>query len=179
MATIYTHAVVGLGLARVYASRRMPWGFWGLAALLPVIPDFDAVSTAAYGSPLGHRGITHSLAFALWVGALAASLTFRYFRVSFWSLSGLFFVLIASHGVLDALTRGGMPIPFFWPAEGRYGNWGPIPVSDVCFELPDPRRSRSVRSELLWVWLPTAILVAAVMTYRHLRRGRPASHSTA
>jgi inner membrane protein len=170
MATIYTHAVLGLGLARVCVSRRTSWLFWALVAFLPVIPDLDAFSTASYGSALGHRGITHSLPFALWVGALIASLTFRRFGMNFWWLSGLFFVLIASHGVLDALTRGGMPIPFFWPWEQRYGNWGPIPVSDLAFEVPDPRRSRALRSELAWVWLPTGLIVAAVTTYRYLRR---------
>src|SRR5689334_10288860 len=143
MTTIYTHAVVGLGLARVATSRPMPWPYWTLATLLPVLPDFDSFSTAAYGSALGHRGITHSLPFALWVGAFAASLTFRRFRVSFWWLSGLFFLVIASHGLLDALTRGGEAIPFFWPMGERYGNWGPIPVSDLGLELPDPRRSRA------------------------------------
>jgi inner membrane protein len=148
----------------------MPWLYWTLAALLPILPDLDSFSTAAYGSALGHRGITHSLPFALWVGCFAASLTFRRFRVSFWWLSGLFFLIIASHGLLDALTRGGAAIPFFWPLEARYGNWGPIPVSDLGFEPPDPRRSRALLAELFWVWLPTGVLVAAVMAYRYLRR---------
>ena len=71
-------------------------------------------------------------------------------------LTGVFFLATASHGVLDALTRGGEAIPFFWPVtEQRYGNWGPIPVSDSAFEIPDPRQSRALRSELFWVWLPT------------------------
>jgi inner membrane protein len=175
MATIYTHAVVGLGLARLYTSRRMPWPYWALAAFLPIVPDFDAFSTAPYDNytALGHRGLTHSLLFALWVGAFAASLTFRRFGMSFWALSGLFFVIIASHGLLDALTRGGGKIPFLWPLTGRYGNWGPIPVADIAMEWPDPRRSRAIRSELLWVWLPTAGLVAAVTVYRLLRARRP------
>jgi inner membrane protein len=172
MCTIYTHAVVGLGLARLYAKGRMPWLYWGLAALLPVLPDLDTLSLAAYGSPWGHRGVTHSLAFALWVGALAASLTFRYFQVSFWSLSALCFALIASHGLLDALTRGGMPIPFFWPLEGRQGNWGPIPVADLGFALPDPRRSRALRAELFWVWVPTAVVVIAATASRSWRRAQ-------
>jgi len=51
MSTIYTHAVVGLGLARVYASRPMPWSYWGLAALLPVVPDVDVFSEALTAPP--------------------------------------------------------------------------------------------------------------------------------
>ena len=73
MATTYTHAFVGLGLARLYATRPMPWLYWGLAAILPTVPDLDVFSPAAYGSPLGHRGITHSLVFALLLSVVAAS----------------------------------------------------------------------------------------------------------
>ena len=82
MATIYTHAVVGLGLARLYVPRPMPWAYWGLVVLLPILPDFDAFSTAAYGAPLGHRGLTHSLVLALLLSVFAAGVTFRYFRAN-------------------------------------------------------------------------------------------------
>jgi inner membrane protein len=174
MATTYTHAVVGLGLAQLYTPPRLRWLYWGLAAALAVFPDFDAFSSAAYGALLGHRGFTHSLVFALWLAALAASLTFRPLRANFWALTGVFFLAAASHGLLDALTRGGMPIPFFWPlTEQRYGDWGPVPVADLALEVPDPRRSRALRSELLWVWLPTGVFVASLALWRYVRR-RPA-----
>src|SRR5947209_18336177 len=112
MATVYTHALLGLALARVVTARPRPAAFWLLAALLPVVPDFDVFSLAAYGSPWGHRGFTHSLLFALLAGLAAAGLTFRYFRVNFWDLLGFFFVVTASHGLLDACTNGGYGIPF-------------------------------------------------------------------
>jgi len=179
MATIYTHAFVGLGLGRLYAVRPMPWAYWCLTALLPIVPDFDVFSTAAYGAPLGHRGITHSLVFALLLSVLAAGATCRYFRTRWWSLAGLFFAAIASHALLDALTRGSMGIPFFWPLEVRHGNWGLIPVSDLSFELPDPRHSRALRAELLWVWLPTGVLVGLATAYRRLRRFKSASDTVA
>jgi inner membrane protein len=173
MATTYTHFVVGLGVAQIYAPPRGRWLYWALAGLLAVFPDFDAFSSAAYGALLGHRGVTHSLVFALWLGFLTASLTFRYLRGNLWALTGVYFLATASHGVLDALTRGGMAILFFWPlTEERYGNWGPIPVSDLAFEIPDPRRSRALRSELLWVWLPTGVFVVVVAIGRYVRRVR-------
>ena len=66
------------------SHKSIPQGDGGgsigyLAALLAVFPDFDAFSSAAYGArpAAGHRGITHSLVFALWLAFLAASLTFR------------------------------------------------------------------------------------------------------
>jgi inner membrane protein len=150
----------------------MPWAYWGLAALLPIVPDLDVFSTAAYGAPLGHRGITHSLVFALLVSVIIAGVTSRYFRENRWLLTGLFFAIIASHGLLDALTKGGMTIQFFWPLEARYGNWGLIPVADLSFEIPDPRRSRALRGELLWVWLPVAVLVGLATAFRYLRRAK-------
>jgi inner membrane protein len=170
MATLYTHAVAGLGIARLATPRPMPWSYWLAAAALPCIPDLDVFSTAAYGSPMGHRGITHSLIFALTTGAVAAALMYRRLQMRRWHLAAVFSLIVASHGLLDAMTRGGEAIPFFWPQGGRYGNWGPIPVSDIAFELPDPRTSRSVRSELLWVWLPVALLIAASEVLRRWKR---------
>jgi len=170
MATDYSHAVAGLGLARLYAAEPMPWAYWGLAVVLPIVPDIDVFSSAAYGTWLGHRGFTHSLIFALLLGIAAAGVTFRYFRVNWWSLAALFFLMIASHGLLDALTRGGEGIPFFWPLGNRYGNWGLMPMSDIALELPDPRYSRAIRGELLWLWLPTGLLVGVGMVYRRLKR---------
>jgi inner membrane protein len=170
MATDYSHAVVGLGLARLYTTKPMPWAYWGLAAILPIVPDLDVFSSSAYGTWLGHRGFTHSLIFALAVGMIVSAAAFRYFQVRWWTLAVLFFLMIASHGLLDALTRGGENIPIFWPLGGRYGNWGLIPVSDIALELPDPRYSRAIRGELLWVCLPTGLLVGLVMAYRRWKR---------
>ncbi len=77
MATDYTHAIAGLGIAYFGASRPMPWSYWTLAVVLPVIPDLDVFSTAAYGTALGHRGLTHSLVFALALSLVAASIVWR------------------------------------------------------------------------------------------------------
>jgi inner membrane protein len=171
VATIWTHAVVGFGIAQVYTPRRRVWLYWTLAAFLSVLPDFDTLWLAPYGSVLGHRGLTHSLLFALWVGFLAATLTYRPLRAHLGALTAVFFVAMGSHGVLDAMTRGGANIPFFWPlADQRCGNWGPIPNQDLGFEFPDPRRSRALRAELLWVWLPTVVWIVAAMVYRAIKR---------
>jgi inner membrane protein len=168
MATIYTHAAVGLGLARLYAARPMPWAFWGLAALVPVLPDLDVFFWGTYGGPWGHRGVTHSLLVALLLGTVAGRIVCRRSGSKGWSLIALFCLIAASHGVLDALTKGGADIPFFWPLPGRYGNWGLIHVSDISFQLPDPRHSRALHSELLWVWTPMTVLVGVTMLYRRL-----------
>lgn len=182
MATIYTHGIVGLGLGKLATGRRMPVLFWILVFLLPMVPDLDVFGiywNIPYdGRPLSHRGFTHSLCFALVLGLLVSALTFKAFKASFWFLWAVYFVATASHGLLDAFTNGGYGIAFFWPFDStRYGpRWGPIQVSDIGFEFPDFRTSRSVRTELLWVWLPTALLVnlvSAVRRVRELRRRKP------
>jgi inner membrane protein len=170
MATLYTHAAVGLALGNVGLARRMPTLFWVLAGLLPIVPDLDAFSDAPYGSALGHRGFTHSLGFAILIGSIAAAATFRRFKVNVWALACLFSVVTATHGLLDALTDGGEGIAFFWPAsDHRFGPWGPIHVADIADELPNPWRSRAIRTELLWVWLPMSLAVAGATFIRRLR----------
>jgi len=174
MPTIYTHAVVGLGSGAAVYPRHTSWLFCSLTGFLPIIPDFDVFSSAAYGTTFGHRGFTHSFVFALAIGALAASATFNYFRVRFWVLALFFFAVTASHGILDAFTTGGYGILWLWPfSDTRFGPWGPIKVADIGFEWPNPWVSRSVRSELLWVWLPTALIVGAITGWRIARKSRP------
>jgi inner membrane protein len=170
MPSIYTHGIVGLGLGKLFTGRKMPKLFWLLAFLLPIVPDFDVLSTATYDAPAGHRGLSHSLAFALTLGLVAAVATFKPFKVAFWDLWGFYFVIIASHGILDAFNSGGSGIAFFWPVSmARYGPWGPIPVVDFAFDIPNPWKSRSMRAEILWIWLPLALLVGLVTLFRILR----------
>jgi inner membrane protein len=167
MTTIYTHAVTGLGIAAVLAPRRPAWPYWVLAGVLPVLPDLDTLSLSSYSSVWGHRGYTHSLAFALAVGLLATALTGWYIRVGFWRLAAVFFAATISHALLDMVTRGGNGVALWWPvSDERVGSWGPIPVADLAFNWPDPRHSRALQAELLYVWLPLAILVGVTVGIR-------------
>jgi len=137
MTTIYTHIAAGLGIAAVLAPRRMAWPNWLLAGLLPVLPDLDTLSLRSYSSIWGHRGFTHSLAFALTAGLLATALTGWYFRIGFWRLAIVFCAAAASHALLDMLTKGGEGVALWWPLDnGRVGSWGPIPVADLALEWP-------------------------------------------
>jgi inner membrane protein len=183
MTTLYTHAAAGLGIAAVLAPSRMAWPYWCLAAILPVLPDLDTLSMTSSHSVWGHRGWTHSLACAFVVGLSAAALSGWYFCRGFWRLAVVFCLAAASHALLDMLTRGGSGVAIWWPfSDLRVGseNWGLIPVSDIALQWPDPRRSRALQAELLYVWLPLGILVAATVGVRSLlsRRKRPAGASS-
>lgn len=171
MCTDWTHAFAGVAIGRLATGRQMPWYYWTLAALLPVVPDFDAFSVHAYdNSPWAHRGLTHSLVFALALGFAASAITFRKLKASFWDLCGLFFVVAASHAILDAMNKNTAGVALFWPfTSARYGPWGPIPVPDIAVEIPDPRTSRAVRAELIWVWSPLSAAMVAMTVYRMIR----------
>ena len=175
MTTLYTHAVAGLGIAALAAPRRMAWPYWCLAAALPVLPDLDAFSLTSSNSVWGHRGFTHSLAFALAAGLLAAALTGWYLRTGFGRLALVFFLVTASHALLDMATRGGSGVALWWPlSDERVGSqsWGFIPLADIAMDWPDPRKSRALQAELLYVWLPLAMVVTLTVFVRNRRLAR-------
>ncbi len=85
--------------------------------------------------------------------------------------------MTASHGLLDAFTNGGQGVGFFLPFDTRryFFPWHPIQVSPIGFAFFSERGMSVLLSEMLWVWLPTAALVAPVLLYRRrrARRGKP------
>jgi inner membrane protein len=137
MATL-GHVAVGVVAARWRASRPGPWplaaSMLGLAAL-SVLPDADFVAFRLgipYSNPYGHRGMTHSLLFALVVGLLVA-IGLRLRRRPVLADALLATLVVASHGVLDAFTTGGLGIEFLWPFDTRrfFAPWRFIPVAPL------------------------------------------------
>jgi inner membrane protein len=171
MPTVITHAVVGLGLARVYAAQPMPPLYWGLSAALAMLPDIDVLAFSLgipYGARFGHRGFVHSL-FCAALTALAVSLaTFAWFAEPWWQLWGFFFVVMASHGLLDAFTNGGHGIALLAPFDDTryFFPWRPVQVCVIGFRLFHPWNLRALWSEVFWVWLPLAAAVGGVLWYR-------------
>ncbi len=81
----------------------------------------------------------------------------------------LFFVLTASHGLLDALTNGGLGVAFFSPFDlGRYFfPWRPIEVSPLALQPFISGRGMAVLgSEIQWIWAPALLLGALLRTVR-------------
>ena len=104
-------------------------------SVLALLPDIDVITFRLgipYGAPLGHRGMTHSLAFALLVGLAAA--VFLRLRGRPWVRDAVLVTLVvASHGLLDACTTGGKGVEFFWPVDTRryFLPWQFIPVAPI------------------------------------------------
>jgi len=175
MPTVFTHAFVAAALGGACARGQMPARFWMLAMLCAVLPDADVVAFlfgVPYGSAFGHRGFTHSLAFALAAGVAAAFVFFR--RERHRAALALFFALAtASHPVLDAMTNGGRGVAFFWPLSDRRYFFGfrPIEVSPIgVTSFFSEWGAAVIQSELVWVWLPCALALGFVLILRRLSR---------
>jgi inner membrane protein len=174
MPTLFTHAAVGLGLGKLYADQKMPGLFWALSATLSMLPDIDVLAFSLgipYGAVFGHRGFAHSFSCALIISLAVSLLVFEACAVPWWHLWAFFFVVMASHGVLDAFTNGGMGIAFFAPFDNTryFFPWSPIQVSPLGLGFFSKYGLRVMLSEVLWVWLPMAAVVATVTVYRVTR----------
>jgi inner membrane protein len=175
MASAFTHAFFGAAMGAAYATRRAPARFWALAAACAVLPDADVLAFSfgiPYDSMFGHRGLTHSLAFALLVGVSVAFLFFRD-APNRRALAAFFSLATASHAALDALTNGGLGVAFFAPFTGErfFFPYRPVEVSPIGLEeFFGECGLQVIESELLRVWLPTAFALALVLIFRRLTK---------
>jgi inner membrane protein len=146
--------------------------------LCAVLPDADVLTFAfgvPYGSMFGHRGLTHSLAFALLLAFAVVALFFRD-EPNRKALVLFFFLATASHGALDALTNGGLGVAFFAPFSGAryFFPFRPVVVSPIGVGSFFSEWGLAViESELLWVWLPAGAVVSLVLIFRRLRGRQP------
>jgi len=123
MASVFGHAALAFGILKVHPSKIFNAKVLILGIVSSIIPDID-VLCFNYGIDdlhiLGHRGLTHSISFALlWAAILIVIFhkneASRKVIFLFYSLS------MISHGLLDAMTTGGAGIAFFYPlTEFRY-----------------------------------------------------------
>src|SRR5579862_6474689 len=140
MPSAITHAFTGAAVS-ILAPRRFRGPSLALIlAVAAAIPDLDVLAFAfgiPYADPLGHRGFSHSLLFALlfasvlwlWIARGQPALLSK-------TTAGLFvviFVACASHGFLDAFTDAGLGVGFFIPfsAHRYFFPWRPIRTSPL------------------------------------------------
>jgi len=143
-----------------------------------MIPDVDAVGFRFgiwYGDFWGHRGMTHSLVFAGLVTGAVMLICFRHGApgITRLALSAYLFLATASHGVLDALTNGGLGVAFFSPFNNNryFFPWRPIRVSPISLGRFFSQQGYLVlRTELFWIWLPSAVVATIVLTMRAAAR---------
>jgi inner membrane protein len=171
MPTILTHPVIALATRTFF--RPFPMLVVMIGAIFTIVPDLDIVAFGLgipYAHPLGHRGFSHSILFAL---ILAAAGTFgctrgmrntpaliRRERAK--SVFLYFFVCTLSHGLLDAMTNGGKGVGFFVPFDNEryFLPFRPIRVSPIGVGNFLERGLPVLVSELIWIWLPSVVIIA-------------------
>ncbi len=143
MPTFVGHSLVALSasaaLHQTPLGKAMPFSGWlALLLIVSLLPDFDILMLRwlPYSHPLSHRGLGHSLFFAL-VAAFALTIGCRLAGTLQGSLTIaiLAWLVIAavmgSHGLLDAMTDGGLGIALLSPFDQRriFFPVRPIPVA--------------------------------------------------
>jgi inner membrane protein len=158
------HVAVGMALGRYEArgaSVSRLAAAMALLSLLALLPDADVVAFKLgipYAAPWGHRGASHSVVFAAGV-ALAAALLARALRAPAGRWGLLTFLAVASHGLLDALTNGGLGAALLWPFSNErfFAPVRPLPVAPIGARMLSPRGLYVVTVELfafipLWAY---------------------------
>lgn len=138
--------MVAVAAGSVVAPRGLLRPFLIVGAACAVLPDVDAIGRTFYGAAGdvqalgGHRGLTHSITFAVLLGLVVSSVTLvdRRFRGYRARLALFIAATTALHGVLDAFTSIGAltsPVQFFSPFSTR-GYTAPIhPIRGPFSEL--------------------------------------------
>jgi inner membrane protein len=182
MPTILSHTAVPLALGLGLGRRKVPRPLLVAGVLASMLPDADVIGFrlgVAYSDALGHRGATHSIAFALVLGLVALAFA-RHLRTS--RRAAFLFVGFSacSHGLLDMLTNAGHGVEIFWPlTHERFfwpEPWRVVEAAPISLQrFASGRGLEVMRSELLWIWLPAAVVCGALLLARALaarRRGQ-------
>ena len=120
----FGHVAVGLLIGQLHGGggeragdQRPSLATMATFAGLAMLPDADVILVALGTSDrgvLGHRGGSHSLPMALFIGLLVAYVMQRYgwpvLRTAVMATAA-----VASHAVLDLLGEGGRGLPVLWP----------------------------------------------------------------
>ncbi|HET7451298.1 MAG TPA: metal-dependent hydrolase [Thermoanaerobaculia bacterium] len=169
MAAVVSHALAATAIATVLRPEPKPTArYWAAAMTIAVVPDFDIAFVwmgARYRGMFGHRGITHSIAFAAIAAVLLAFSLFRDGpRVRRIRIAAVLFAAGLSHGILDASMASGVGVAFLAPfSSARYH----LPFRPIRVTPPtgdpwlDPGGIRVTDSEILWIWLPALVVILA------------------
>ena len=180
MPSLFAHAVAGAAVGSALPPPRAARRVWIATALCAALPDIDALGRpfgnlryeAVFG---GHRGFTHSVAFAALLAALIAS---GFFRQSRWNrvrprLWATFFIATVSHGIFDALSTIGNGVAFWAPFSWTHYEFVWQPLGEIGPGPRGPERILAlVGNELLWVGLPALIVVAIARFIRRSPRNQ-------
>jgi inner membrane protein len=145
------HVAIGLAAGRLYVSgagstpgdavdnRRLARAMFAFS-VVSLCPDADVLAFPLgipYDAPFGHRGASHSLVAALLLGVVTALAWHRDRRPGVLRASVFTTLVVATHGILDAMTDGGRGVALLFPFSTRriFLPWRPIPVAPIGIGL--------------------------------------------
>ena len=181
MPTVFSHALVAVAAGHTSINKPQPARFWILAVGCSLLPDADVLGLwlgIPYAHPLGHRGFFHSPFFGIMTGLFVTLCFFKATPVlspDWWRYVVFFSLVTASHGVLDALTNGGLGIALLAPFDNQryFLPWRPIQVSPIGLRgFFTEYGLTALKSEMLWIWIPLLGAGGLVLLWR-IRRVRP------
>ena len=160
MPTIFTHAIVPLAIAAAAGRARISSKLAIAGAVFAILPDGDVAGFMLgieYAHEWGHRGATHSIVFAVLCAAVLALL---WKEARGLTAFGFLTFAMASHGLLDTLTNGGLGAASFWPFDNTrvFAPETPIQVSPIGRNFFSARGVETFLSEVWWIWLPCALV---------------------
>jgi len=176
MPTIVAHTAVPIAIGLGLGTQVIPKRLLLAGVIASVLPDLDVVAFRfgiSYSHELGHRGMSHSLAFAI-ILALLAMLFASQLRATRKATFLFIFFATASHGLLDMLTNGGLGVAFWWPFSNDRLFFPAQVIEASPLSLRrffGPSGVAVLLSEFLWVWLPSVFVGVAVSFAR--RRNAP------
>ena len=164
MASIFGHGIVGFTLSKVIDNKNTKWLII-MAIISSILPDLDVIGFhfgIPYNHPLGHRGFSHSIVFAIfWAVFLMISIGHKNKILWF----AVIFLSTISHGVLDAMTSGGMGVGFFIPFNNerfffpfREINVSPLGIGNFLSKWG----LRVIFSEIKYIFLPCFLIFGFV-----------------
>ncbi|MDH5178401.1 MAG: metal-dependent hydrolase [Gammaproteobacteria bacterium] len=172
MPTMLSHPAVAIGLLPWFRQIAEYRAILLTGMALAILPDIDVVGFklgVPYGHLFGHRGFSHSLFAALLLGGVMAWWLCRTRDIPFKTTWLYLFICMASHGVLDAMTNGGLGIAFLSPFSNErfFLPFQPIKVSSLTVQHFFGQHGLNVlSSELIWIWLPVLPIFLAGMYLR-------------
>ena len=180
MASVLSHAVAASAISVAFYRPNVPKRVWIAGIACSVLPDLDVIGFRfgiRYGDFWGHRGFSHSLAFAALLAAvITAGILRTQPQISRVCIFVYLFLSAVSHALLDAMTNGGLGVAFFAPFDHQryFLPWRPIRVSPIGVSRFFGARGLAVlKTELLWIWLPSILVIMFVTISRRLSIAKP------
>ncbi|TGK33748.1 metal-dependent hydrolase [Leptospira gomenensis] len=170
-----THTAVPISFWIAIGNKLVPFRLLLTGIVFSILPDADVVAFKLgipYESDWGHRGFSHSILFAFSLSVLACVLSAR-FRTRIEIVLLYLFLSIVSHGVLDAMTTGGLGVGFLIPysSERFFFELRPIRVSPIGIKNFLTERGVIVlKSEWVNVWIPLLSVSVSIFFLRTLAR---------